>query len=160
MRLGNAMGIPLTGVEIRTLWGPPMLGESGGATPIAFLLLSSGLIMMLPKISESIESFMAGKGIQGTGIGEALGPFGTLGKTVAGEASGSVTRWGAGRLGGGATTADAKASGLTSIIENMEKQARRIQNFMLGLYEHEIASINLVLAGKEIKLLSHQNLFF
>jgi len=80
MKLGNSLGIPLVGAEVRTLWGPPMLGEAGGATPIAFLLMSSGLIMMLPKIAESIESFLAGKGIQGTAIGEALGPFGMIQK--------------------------------------------------------------------------------
>ena len=63
-----------------------MLGSAGGAVPIAFMLMSIGIIMMIPKISESIDSFLAGKGIAGTAIGEALGPFGSLAKTAGGYA--------------------------------------------------------------------------
>ncbi len=59
-------------------WAPPLLGNNASAGGIAFLLMSVGLIMMIPKISESIDSFLAGKGIAGTAIGEAMGPLGVI----------------------------------------------------------------------------------
>lgn len=86
-------------LQVGGLWGPPMLGNAGGATPIAFMLMSVGLLMMIPKISESIDSFLAGKGFAGTGIGEAMGPFGSLGKAVGGAAMGGATTYGATRGG-------------------------------------------------------------
>jgi hypothetical protein len=73
-----AIATGLNGVGVipsSSLWGPPMLGNPASATAIAFLLMSVGLIMMVPKISEMIEGFMAGKGFAGTAIGEALGPL-------------------------------------------------------------------------------------
>jgi hypothetical protein len=102
-------------------WGPPMLGNPAAATPIAFLLMSVGAIMMIPKISEAIDGFMAGKGFAGTGIGEALGPFGTLGKAVGGEAMGVGTRIVAGRLKGApAPAAGGQATGLEGVYERLK----------------------------------------
>jgi hypothetical protein len=69
-----------------------MLGNPASATAIAFILMSIGIFMMIPKIGESLESFLAGKGFAGTAIGEALGPFGTLGKTASGMATGMAER--------------------------------------------------------------------
>jgi len=114
---------PANSVDYCNAWGPPMLGNPASASGIAFLLMSLGIIMMIPKIAQAIESFMAGKEFAGTGIGEALGPFGTLGKTVAGEASGSVTRWGANRIAGSASTGDQTAKGLMAYLEkNVDKK--------------------------------------
>lgn len=57
------------------LWGPPMLGNAASASGIAFLLMSVGCIMAIPKIASMIETFMAGKGLgMGSAIGEAFGP--------------------------------------------------------------------------------------
>lgn len=60
-------------------WGPPLLGDAAGATGIAFLLISIGCIIAITKVPKQIESFMAGKGYLETGIGEAMGPFASLG---------------------------------------------------------------------------------
>jgi hypothetical protein len=93
----SAVGIPVVAsTSVNDLgkffagnWGPPMLGNPATATPIAFLLMSVGVIMMIPKIGESIDSFLAGKGFAGTAIGEALGP---IGGAAGGYAYGQLSR--------------------------------------------------------------------
>jgi len=42
-------------------WGPPLLGNAGSATAIAFLLISASCILLLGKVHKMIESALAGK---------------------------------------------------------------------------------------------------
>lgn len=42
-------------------WGPPLLGNAGAATAIAFLLISASCILLLGKVHKMIESALAGR---------------------------------------------------------------------------------------------------
>lgn len=101
LRLGMGLMSKFTGIEFLdpansldfcNAWGPPMLGNGAAASGIAFLLMSVGIIMMIPKVSQAIESFMAGKEFAGTGIGEAMGPFGGIVKGTVGTATGAYQK--------------------------------------------------------------------
>ena len=116
---------PANTLDFCNAWGPPMLGNPASATAIAFLLMSVGIIMMIPKISEAIESFMAGKEFAGTGIGEALGPFSGVASGVQKYGAEAGTTYAAGRLqqaiesrGGGRGAMKV----LNDILKSMQKQ--------------------------------------
>jgi len=108
-------------------WGPPMLGNPASATAIAFLLMSVGLIMMIPKVSENIESFMAGKGFAGTAIGEAMGPFGVVGKVAEGAG-----------IGYGATLG---AKGLENYYENLVNAGKGAEQGIRGKAAKNLAEL-------------------
>lgn len=110
----GSVGLNVKDLVVTGEWAPPMLGGAASSTGIAFLLMSVGLIMMIPKIGESIESFMAGKGIAGTAIGEAMGPLGGLAKTAGGMATGAGTE----QLAGGASKA------LNQYIVNLSRNGK------------------------------------
>jgi hypothetical protein len=120
-------------------WAPPMLGNAASASAIAFMLMSVGLIMMLPKIGESIESFMAGKGFAGTAIGEAMGPFGTFGKSAVGSVTGAYQR------GAGERFADDYAGRSTFIAKTL----RNIGSSSVGQKLHLSQIIDDVIKGNQ-----------
>lgn len=57
-------------------WTPPMttFGTGSGGTNLLWILVSYGIIVMIPKVTEIIQGFMSGKGFDyGTAIGETAG---------------------------------------------------------------------------------------
>jgi hypothetical protein len=84
----------------QTPWAPPLTfgtGELG--LPLLWLFASLGCISLIPRVSEIIKSWVAGKPFgYGSAIGEAFGPVGTLGKmgrnTGIGTGTDALTQYG------------------------------------------------------------------
>lgn len=95
--LGNFLGGFVLQAPTGKCWAAPFLGDAGGATGIAFLLISIGCIIAITKVPKQIESFMAGKGYLETGITEAMGPFGQIAGGAQKYGIEEGTRWAARR---------------------------------------------------------------
>ncbi len=80
-----------------SFWGPPLLGNAGAITGLIFLFMSVGAIMMVSKASEMVEAFLAGKSLGESAIGDAVGPFGVVGKMAGGAAQGAAVNYGVSR---------------------------------------------------------------
>lgn len=89
--IGNAFNFPGTwgelfnqipGLSIYNGW-PPLLGAGNQMTALIFVGTSLSIMMILPKVVELIQGFMAGKPLAyGAAIGEAMGPAVGIGKTA------------------------------------------------------------------------------
>jgi hypothetical protein len=61
-----------------TPWDPPMTFGTGGTntSKLLWILLSYGVVIMIPKVAEIIQGFMSGKPFAyGAAVGEAVGPI-------------------------------------------------------------------------------------
>jgi len=91
-------------------WAPPLLGNAGGATAIAFLLMSTTCILMLGKVHKAIESALAGKPFDyESAIGQPV-------KMTASTAGAGLEAWGkAQRTGSAGPIASAIGGAIQSI---------------------------------------------
>jgi hypothetical protein len=77
---GTSIILPVASTDT---W-PPLLGTSEFGTTLLFAGVSFVLFTMIPKTTELVQSFLAGKPFDyGTAIGEALGPVSTTGRSGA-----------------------------------------------------------------------------
>jgi len=59
-----------------TVWAPGIIGSAHEMTGIIFLVISFGIIVLIPKVPELLKSIIMGEKFSfGTAIGEAMGPL-------------------------------------------------------------------------------------
>jgi len=128
------VGFNVPNWQATSMWGAPMLGNPAAATGIAFLLMSLGLIMMIPKISDAIDGFLASKGFAGSAIGEAMGPFGGLGKAAGGAAMGAGAGYLGGKLGEVTLTPEQKRKWYGKLFEGIREPIKDSMGKMGGTH--------------------------
>lgn len=73
--IAEIFGANITGIMPGQLWSPPLLGSGAEITPLIFVLMSFGVIIIIPKAADFIKAMVTGERITfGTAIGEATGP--------------------------------------------------------------------------------------
>jgi len=80
----EVFGINPTGILPGRLWSPPLLGSGAEITPLIFIFMSFGIIIMIPKAADFIKAMVTGEKFTfGTAIGEAVAVPGTIGTLAA-----------------------------------------------------------------------------